>query len=135
MDRRSRGLLAFSFALIFVPAFYLVWVIFMNGPMAAAGSAAPSKIPDTSAPVRQTYTGISAIDQQLVTLFHFFWPVVDGSDPGLSIFMVSFLGDIYGLWSLIMLDGLRPGNRGRLVSLCDTSVTFTTCSTRGRLLT
>ena len=115
MDFRTRTLTSLAFFLALLPAGYLVIAIVVNGP-GALPQPPPATVPGTDAPLRLQYTGVAPVDKLLVTLFRFFWPALDGASPGASFFLASFAGEIPGVWSLLMLEGIRPGNRGRVIS-------------------
>ena len=119
MDSRKRAVISLAFLVCVIPAVYLIWVLLLTNP-AAQGTPPPdlssALVPGTDAPVRQKFTGVAAIDQQLTVLFYFFWDVANGGTPGLSLYMTIFFGDIFVMYGLLMLEGLRPGNIGRMVS-------------------
>lgn len=84
---------------------------------AAGQGAAAAYFPGGPEPYRTRYTGIAAIDNQLVTLIAFFIFIIDGPqtwDITLSYWylMLHFCAGM----CLLALEGLRKGNRGRLVS-------------------
>ncbi|KAI1340542.1 hypothetical protein F5Y15DRAFT_378979 [Xylariaceae sp. FL0016] len=69
-------------------------------------------------PYKTAYTGVAAIDNQLSVLVAFFSPLVDGPVPAdVRLFYVWGMAQFVASWTLLMLEGLRVGNRGRLVSL------------------
>jgi hypothetical protein len=74
-------------------------------------------LPGSTEPLLLTYTGITAVDRQLVTLVSFFSPVTDGSSNELSVFALFGLGQLGAVWTLLVMESLRKGNSGRLVSL------------------
>jgi hypothetical protein len=74
-------------------------------------------LPGTDLPLRTHYTGIKAIDSQLVILVGFFWCMVDGGVPDVSLLCVEFLGQAVAVWVVCVIEGSRSGNKGRLVSL------------------
>lgn len=73
-------------------------------------------LPQTEKPLRRFYTGISPIDHQLSSLAIFFWPIADAHLPTLTLFWVNFSGELVMSWTLIMIEGMRKGNRGSLIS-------------------
>lgn len=77
----------------------------------------PRVLPGTDAPLERSYTGIGKLDYQLTVLALFFWELVDGSRPNASLLCFHFAGQITAGWGLLMMEGLRKGNRGRFVSL------------------
>ena len=114
MEIKTRAFISLGFLLALVPATYLIFVLSIG----SLGEVKPtSVVPGISEPLRLSYTGVAGIDQQLVVLFKFFWPVVNGTEPGLSLFSVYFFGEISGAWALILLEGIRSGNRGRAFTL------------------
>ena len=75
----------------------------------------PLSLPN-GAPLKVHYTGLKALDRHLSTLAIIFWPVMDGSMPNLSLDTLSFVGQVVAVWSLCMLEGMRAGNKGKLIS-------------------
>ena len=73
-------------------------------------------LPQTEKPLRRFYTGTSPIDHQLSSLAIFFWPIADAHLPTLTLFWVNFSGELVMSWTLIMIEGMRKGNRGSLIS-------------------
>jgi hypothetical protein len=91
---------------------------FKNGFIAVMQQAIDSGIllPSGEA-LRTEYTGISLIDQLLTSLTPFFYPLAEGNAPGLLLHSVNFAGCIGSLWTVVLLESLRSGNRGKLVTL------------------
>jgi hypothetical protein len=73
-----------------------------------------------------TLTGLTALDEQLKVLVSFFWPVIDGTRPDVSLHAVNFLFQGTALWLLLMVEGLRRGNDWKVVSLYAPIHTITT---------
>jgi len=91
-----------------------------NGFLAQLQSyqAAPSpNLPDSTYPLRNHWIGISPIDKLCVQFIAFFWPVLNGENPSLSLQGVHFLGQGYAIWTLVLVEGWREGSRGRWVGL------------------
>jgi hypothetical protein len=82
----------------------------------AAQTAKPLRIPGSSELMRSHYTGIEPIDKFLVSLLVFFYPIVEGKSAPLSIFTTWVVGQVAATQTLVMLEGLRRGNRGKLIS-------------------
>ncbi|KAL1304347.1 hypothetical protein AAFC00_000745 [Neodothiora populina] len=61
-------------------------------------------------------TGIASADEQLAGLLTFFWPVLDGSRPDVSLHCLYFGGQCIAMWTITAIEGLRAGNRGRMVA-------------------
>ena len=68
-------------------------------------------------PLKSTFTGIRGIDDQLKVLVIFFLPVVDGSAPSTSLQSLHFGGQLVAAYTLCMIESLRMGNRGKIISL------------------
>jgi hypothetical protein len=74
-----------------------------------------SKWTTTSFPT--SFAGYDPPDGLLATLLVFFWPVVDGENPGASLIGFVFVGQAVAMWIVMVLEGLRKGNAGRVISL------------------
>ncbi|OJD19282.1 hypothetical protein AJ78_00731 [Emergomyces pasteurianus Ep9510] len=72
---------------------------------------ADGTLPETDERLRKDLTGVDALDQLLANLIPFFWPLVDGSSPTTSLYGLNFAGAIGGLWSLVLLETFRTGNK------------------------
>ena len=101
--------------------YYATWYILLNNGstdhMAHIRDVGPRLLPGTEEPVRTVYTGVPAINYQLTVLALFFWENVDGSNPTASLFCFHFATQVACGWGLLMIEGLRHGNRWTLVSL------------------
>ena len=110
-------------ALLFLSAagYYFTWYILLNNGttdyMAHIRDIGPRLLPGTKEPIRTEYTGVAAIDYQLTVLALFFWENVDGSNPAGSLFCFHFATQVACGWGLLMIEGLRRGNRWALISL------------------
>lgn len=111
----------FALVLLSAAGYYATWYIFLNNGttkhMAHVRDVGPRLLPGTEEPVRTVYTGISAIDYQMTVLALFFWETVDGSNPAGSLFGFHFATQVIAGWGLLMVEGLRHGNRWTLISL------------------
>ena len=76
----------------------------------------PRILPGTKIPLKTTYVGIEKVDYQLTVLDLFFWEMVDGSRPDASLFCYQFAGQVFTGWGLLMVESLRRGNIGRVIS-------------------
>jgi hypothetical protein len=74
------------------------------------------KFPGTVEPMIKEFTGIEKVDNQLAILITFFAPVVDARSGALHLYSVFGLGQFGGAWALMVLETLRMGNLGRVVS-------------------
>jgi hypothetical protein len=63
------------------------------------------------------YTGLKALDRQLIILVAFFAPVVDVKNPALNLFAIWGLGQFGAVWTLMVMESMRMGNKGKAVSL------------------
>jgi len=75
--------------------------------------------PGTTDAMVKTFTGIERlefVDKQLQVLVTFFAPVVDPAYPGLNLFSIHGAGQFGAAWTLMMMEGMRMGNRGRIIS-------------------
>ncbi|TEY60192.1 hypothetical protein BOTCAL_0184g00130 [Botryotinia calthae] len=66
------------------------------------------------------YTGIRALDRQLTVLVTFFAPVVDSKNAALWLNSIYGLGQFGAAWTLLVMESLRSGNKGRAVSFIGT---------------
>jgi hypothetical protein len=71
-------------------------------------------LPDTDIPARTHFTGVAGLDYVLVQLVKFFYPCVTGQLPALPFFSIYFAGQAIALHSILMLEGLRKGNKGTI---------------------
>lgn len=73
-----------------------------------------ARFPGRDEPLLRYYTGNTRIDSTLTMLVAFFAHTVDGSVLWFGKFGAGQFG---AAWALLVMEGLREGNRGRLVSL------------------
>ncbi|KAL4875879.1 hypothetical protein BJY04DRAFT_223623 [Aspergillus karnatakaensis] len=73
--------------------------------------------PPTDPRKRAQTTGIASLDEPLATMFVFYWPLLDGSYPSLSLMFVNYFGTITLSLVLGTLESLRKGNRTSGLSL------------------
>jgi hypothetical protein len=73
--------------------------------------------PGSNVLLLKEYTGIRAIDTQLSVLVTFFAPVVDSRNGPLYLYAIFGLGQFGAAWTLLVMESLRSGNKGRVVSL------------------
>lgn len=73
--------------------------------------------PGAPAPLLRRYTGIEAVDYVLAVLVGFFSGLIGGDvAPQYRLFTLWGMTQFGACWTLVVLEGLRAGNRGRLVS-------------------
>lgn len=69
------------------------------------------------APYKTTYTGFAAVDSPLTTMIAFFTYIIDGPKTWDVVLVYWYLmAQFCAGWTLLSLEGLRKGNRGRIVS-------------------
>ncbi|EKV11006.1 AtmA protein [Penicillium digitatum] len=74
------------------------------------------KLPSIDAPLRTVYTGVEAIDHVFTLLTTFFYPMLDGHNPGLLLHSFGFSGTFGATWTLIVLESWRKGNAGTIAA-------------------
>ncbi|RYP89364.1 hypothetical protein DL770_004426 [Monosporascus sp. CRB-9-2] len=73
--------------------------------------------PGAPRPLLREYTGLGPVDDVLAVLVGFFSGLFDGDvAPERRIFTLWAMTQFAACWTLLALEGLRAGNRGRLVS-------------------
>jgi hypothetical protein len=116
-----RGAALLLLLLIAGAAFYCLWVVASNnGLFEQIGGNVKQKVPmfpGSNSPLVLKYIGVGAIDRQLSNLVTFFGPLVTVGDESLHLFSMFGLGQFGGAWTLLVMESLRSGNRGRAVSL------------------
>jgi hypothetical protein len=75
------------------------------------------KFPGTEDQFLMNYTGLKALYRQLRVLVAFFAPVVDVNNPSLNLFAIWGLGQFGAVWTLMVMESMRMGNKGKAVSL------------------
>lgn len=103
--------------LLAVLGFWTLWPFPYNngllkflGAQTEPGAVIPGPV---VAPMKQTYTGIGPVDNQLTVLVSFFYTAIDGNRGDISIAFLSLGSHVIAAWVLITLEGLRSGNRGK----------------------
>ncbi len=84
--------------------------------IATAGKEVPRKLPGSSENMITIITGLPALDEHLSGVVMFFWPIISGDSPSLSLFGVYIIGQLVAVQTLVLVEGLRVGNLGRIVS-------------------
>jgi hypothetical protein len=113
-----RGLLLVTLPLLSLLGYYNTFhTLNLNGTgslLSAIVDSGPSaKLPGTESPLLRSYTHIKPLDEVLTFLVTFFAPIVDGRLDGYARWG---LGQFGAAWTVIVMEGLRNGNNGRLVS-------------------
>lgn len=76
----------------------------------------PTRLPGSTVDGELMTSGNQALDKAFLPLIRFFYPVTTGENPRLSLFSFWFAGQVIALHTLLVLEGLRVGNRGRLIA-------------------
>lgn len=111
-----------SLTLIFisaVAAYCIIGIQIRNGffdLLYAAGKAVPRRLPGSTDTVITNITGFDVLDKGLGELLMFFWPILQADFPSLSLFAVYMVGQILPVQTLVLLEGLRSGNSGKIIS-------------------
>lgn len=86
----------------------------------AAGSEVKAKskhFPGGPTPYKLTYTGVTAIDDTLVVLNAFFSVILSDANSQDVSWVLRYLSTQFlAGWLLVYVEGLRRGNKGRIVS-------------------
>jgi hypothetical protein len=69
----------------------------------------------TAAPMKQTYTGIGPIDNQLTILVSFFYTAIDGNRADVSLSFLGLGGGVLAAWVLISIESYRYGNKDKWI--------------------
>lgn len=75
------------------------------------------RLPSVEVPLKLVYTFIPPVDALIRRLNVFLWPAIDGAWPGLSLVAWEFSGQFSATWMIAGVEGLREGNRGKLLTL------------------
>ncbi|KAF9873789.1 hypothetical protein CkaCkLH20_08899 [Colletotrichum karsti] len=62
------------------------------------------------------FTSVRQLDSLLTMLVRFFQPIVTGADLPLTLFSIFMAGQLLAVHMLIVVEGLRFGNRGKIIS-------------------
>ena len=73
-------------------------------------------LPVVDQPVKHTYTAIPPVDALIRRLNVFLWPAIDGTWPGLCLVAWEFSGQFSATWMIAGIEGMRAGNKGKLIS-------------------
>jgi hypothetical protein len=112
--------------LILLPLFsfagaYGTWILASkNGTVAvleAMADQATPLLPGTTDFLVTKYTGIAAVDKQLIILVSFFAPVLDDKNSALKLFSIFGLGQFGASWAIMQMESLRQANSWKVVSL------------------
>ncbi|KAH9477175.1 Epoxide hydrolase ascI [Psilocybe cubensis] len=120
----STALLAAVLAGLALSSIYFIIILqFQNGTMRILDiytTHNPAILPPgpagESIALRHIYTNIWPLDALINRLTPFFWTLVTGVLPELSLFGVYMAGQLVASETLLLLEGARRGNKGRVVS-------------------
>ena len=74
-------------------------------------------LPGSDIPILTTFTGIGPLDKLLTLAGVMFANISDGSTPQLSLYAFHFAGQLVSIFTILLIEGKRMGNKRRLVSL------------------
>lgn len=74
-------------------------------------------LPESMIPMRTHWTGVKALDDGLVTFQAFFYPILSGQNPALSLVGFHFYGQGMATWLLMLVESFRVGNSWKPISL------------------
>ena len=111
-----------TLALLAISAFGFYSIIGLTerngwGPLLRATLEDNPTLPDTGEPLRTHYTGIAVLDALLTILVRFFYSCAVGERPALSVFTAYFAGQVLASHAVLVLEGLRTGNKGAALYL------------------
>ncbi|KUJ12875.1 uncharacterized protein LY89DRAFT_687812 [Mollisia scopiformis] len=121
-----RHLVLISLPILSLLGLYGTWALgFSNGLFSSIISLLEdpeASLPGTDELLLRSYTGLGWVDNQLAVLVTFFAPVLDAGTgrEALLLFSLYGLGQFGGVWTLMVMESLRVGNRGLAVSFIGT---------------
>lgn len=68
----------------------------------------------TDPSIRQRLTEIEGLDEPLTIMYLFYWPVVDGTFPALSVRLFHIFGTLALATVVLSLESSRKGNRSSM---------------------
>ncbi|PMD52696.1 uncharacterized protein K444DRAFT_668381 [Hyaloscypha bicolor E] len=77
----------------------------------------PHVLPGSNIPILTRFTGIGLLDKALVLAGVMFANITDGSAPQLSLYGFQFAGQLVPLYTVLMIEAARRGNKGNIMSL------------------
>ena len=77
----------------------------------------PHLLPGSDIPILTRFTGIGPLDKVLTLAGVMFANITDGSTPQLSLYAFHFAGQLIPVFTVILIEGNRHGNRGNVMSL------------------
>ncbi|EEP76434.1 predicted protein [Uncinocarpus reesii 1704] len=89
---------------------------YQNGHIPAVQDMAVSKLLPGGELLNTNWTGVTVIDEILTAFVPFFYPIVNGTSPNLSLYAAKFAGAVAAIYILVCLESVRAGNQGRLIA-------------------
>jgi len=77
----------------------------------------PHVLPGSNITILKRFTGIGLLDKALVLAGVMFANVTDGSTPQLSLYGFQFAGQLVPMFTVMMIEAARRGNKGNIISL------------------
>ena len=77
----------------------------------------PHVLPGSNTPILTTFTGLRPLDQILTLAGVLFANINDGSTPQLSLYAFHFAGQLVSIFTVVMIEGRRRGNKRGVMSL------------------
>ncbi|KAL0936021.1 uncharacterized protein CTRU02_208236 [Colletotrichum truncatum] len=101
------------FTVVFLSIFYLAKVAISDlGAVNGLNDALGRHLEAEPIP----FTSVKQLDALLTLLVRFFQPIVTGNDLPLTLFCVFMGGQVLALHMLILIEGMRFGSRGKIIS-------------------
>ncbi len=94
-------------------------LVFRNGYVDALRrlySTGPFVLPGSNNPIFTRFTGISPLDKVVTLAGIMFCNILDGSTPQSSLYSFHFAGQLVPVWTIMMVEGLRSGNKNTIFS-------------------
>ena len=104
--------LAFGLDSMFGQLYRHGWMGIVSGLLNSSNS--DNFLPLTQRPILKRYTGWAGFDKLLAFASIMFANVVDGSTPELSLYGFQFAGQLVPVFAVIMIEGLRSGNKSNV---------------------
>ena len=97
----------------------MFWQVYRHGWMDIVSDLLDASSTDAFLPLSERfilkrYTGWAGFDKLLALANVMFVNVVDGSTPQLSLYAFQFAGQLVPVFAIIMIEGLRSGNRNNV---------------------
>ncbi|OAP64976.1 hypothetical protein AYL99_00948 [Fonsecaea erecta] len=118
--RRRHVLVTIALLLIFGFAVDSMWLLLLRNSymstLAHIRDVGPRHLPGSDTPIRSRYSGIPLLDYWFAVMQTILANVTDGSAPRLSLYAFHFAGQLGSMTTLLIMESMRVGNKGTLVS-------------------